>query len=182
MTISISNYKEWLPFAFIIVGVLLALIAPFLPPNKQRREKAEKALAAFRASLHEQDLEHWKELYHGTHGAASVPPGHFIDRLGKSVPLVSLWTAGSEDHTAIQRMADNLEIICAEMLAHTVDIKLMWSEVGQLMEAMHGWLEDIPGVQQDLTFLQEQYPSLQQVFKKYGQRFRKWPYRVYAKP
>jgi hypothetical protein len=181
MTISLSNYKEWLPFAFIIVGVVLALFAAILPQGKQRREKTLQTLEDFRASLHEHDLEHWKEIYHGTRKAAAVPAGHFLNRLGKTVPLVSMWTAGNEDHTAIQRMADSLETVCAAMLAHTMDIKLMWSEVGQLMEAMHDWLEDIPGVQQDLTFLEEQYPSLKQVFEKYGHRFKKWPCRVYAK-
>jgi hypothetical protein len=181
MNISLSNSREWLPFAFIIVGGVLALIAPFLKSGKHRSNKTMQLLATFRASLHEHDIEHWKEIYHGTREAASAPVGHFISRLGKPVPLVSMWTAGSDDHTAIQRMAESLETVCAEMLAHTVDIKMIWSEIGQLMEAMHDWLEDIPGVQQDSTFLEEQYPSLKQVFEKYGNRFKKWPYRVYAK-
>jgi hypothetical protein len=180
MNISLGNFREWFPFALIIVGVLLALFAPFLKPGKQRRNKTMKLLASFRASLHEHDIDHWKEIYHGTRKAASAPAGHFISRVGKPVPLVSMWTAGSDEHTAIQRMAESLETVCVEMLAHTVDIKMIWYEIGQLMEAMHDWLEDIPGVQQDLTFLEEQYPSLKQVFEKYGKRFNKWPCRVYA--
>lgn len=180
MTLSLSNSREWLPFAFIIVGGGLALIAPFLKSGKQRINNTVQSLANFNASLHANDIEHWKEIYHGTRVAASAPPGHFINRIGKPVPLVSMWTAGSDEHTAIQRMAESLETVCTEMLAHTVDIQMIWSEIGQLMEAMHDWLQDIPGVQQDLTFLEEQYPNLRQVFEKYGNQFKKWPYRIYA--
>jgi hypothetical protein len=181
MTISLSNYKEWLPFAFIIVGTVLALISLLLPRGKQRRQNTLKLLATFRASLHEHDVDHWKEIFHGTREAASAPAGYFINRLGKPVPLESMWTAGNDDHTAIQRMAECLEKICAEMLTDTADSKMIWYEIGQLMETMHGWLEEIPGVQRDLTFLEEQYPSIKQVFEKFGHRFNKWPFRVYAK-
>lgn len=181
MTLSLSNYKEWLPFAIIAVGVLLALIAPLLPHNKQRREKSMKLLAKFRASLHDHDLEHWKELYSGTRRAAAAPAGHFINLQGKVVPLDSMWTSGNDDHTAIQRMAECMEKLCAEMLTHTVDIKMVWYEIGQLMQAMYEWLGHIPGVQQDSTFLEEQYPALKQVFEKYDHLFNKWPCRAYVK-
>jgi len=181
MTLSLGNYKEWLPFAFISVGVVLALIAPLFRQGNQRRHKTMKVLESFRASLRDHDLNHWKELYLGTRKAAAAPAGYFIDLDGKPVPLDSMWTAGNEDHTAIQRMAENFEKICTEILARTVDAKMVWYEIGQLMEAMHEWLEHIPGVQQDLTFLEEQYPSFKQVFEKYGHRFKKWPYHVYVK-
>jgi hypothetical protein len=181
MTIALSNYRDWLPFAFIIAGVVLALVASLFQQGKQRRQKTRELLESFSASLREHDLEHWKELYRGTREVFAAPAGHFISREGKPVPLVSMWTSGQEDHTAIQRMAESLEKLCAEMLTNTVDVKMMWYEIGQLMEAMHGWLEQIPGVQQDLTFLEEQYPSLRQVFKKYGHRFKKWPYFDFVK-
>lgn len=181
MTLSISNYKEWLPFAIIIVGVVLALIALLLPHNKQRRQKTLELLARFRASLHDHDLAHWKEIYHGTREAASAPAGHFINPQGKPVPLDSMWTSGNDDHTAIQRMAECMEKVCAEILNSTLENKMVWYEIGQLMEAMYEWLGHIPGVQQDSTFLEEQYPAFKQVFEKYGHRFNKWPYRVYAK-
>lgn len=179
MNISVGNYMEWLPFAFIAVGVVLALLAPLLPHNKQRREKTRKLLADFNASLREHDLDHWKEVYRGTRKAVAAPPGQFIDLDGKPVPLESMWTAGSEDHTAIQRMAECMEKLCAEMLKSSVDTKMVWYEIGQLMQAMHEWLASFPGVQRDLTFLEEQYPSIKQVFEKYGHRFSKLPYRVY---
>jgi len=181
MTISLSNYREWLPFVFIAAGVLLVLITPFLPHNKERRQKTQKLLDTFRSSLHSHDMEHWKEVYAGTRESSLAAPGHFINRLGKSVPLDSMWTTGDDEHTAIQRMAECMEKACTEVLSNNLDVKMMWTEIGQLMEGMHAWLQSIPGVQKDLTFLDEAYPSIKQVFRKYGHRFQKWPYRLYAK-
>lgn len=181
MTLSFSNFMEWFPFAFIIVGGALALLTPFLKSGNQRRDKTTQLLATFTASLHKNDIELWKEIYHGTREAASAPAGYFISRIGKPVPLVSMWADDSENNRAIQRLAESLETVCAEILAHTVDSKIVCAEIGQLMETMHDWLESIPGMQQDLSFLEEQYPALKQVFEKYGSGFKKWPCRVYAK-
>ena len=181
MSISLYNIKEWLPFAFILLGLLLALIAFRNKSEKKHDQQSLALLQDFAASLHEHDLEHWKELQHGTRAAAAVPPGHFMNRLGKVVPLVSLWSAGSDEHTAIQRMAESLEKTSADMLAREVDLKLMWFEIGQLLETMHGWLQQIPGVEQDATFLDEQYPAIRQLFAKHAHRFNKWPYQDYLR-
>jgi hypothetical protein len=181
MSISLYNYKEWLPFAFILLGLVLALIAFRNKSEKQHDQQSLVLLQAFAASLHEHDLEHWKEICNGTHGKVSAPPGFYVNRLGKVVQLVGLWTAGNEDHSSIQRIAEGLEKVCADMLVSEVDIKLMWFEIGQLLEAMHGWLKSIPGVQDDQSFLDEQYPAIKKVFEKYGHRFNKWPYQDYVK-
>lgn len=180
MSISPGSYKEWLPFAFIIIGVALALIAPFFSHGNQRRKQTTALLTNFRSSLHPHDMEHWKEIYHGTREGSLAPVGHFMNKLGKPERLDSMWTAGSDDHTAIQRMAECMEKACNEMLNNAVDIKTAWFEIGQLMEAMHGWLENIPGVQRDLTFLEEQYPAIKKLFDKHGHSFRKWPYKTHA--
>lgn len=180
MNISLGNFREWLPFVFIIGGGALVLIAQFMKPVSQRSKKTMQLLANFKASLHEHDIEHWKEIFHGTREGALAPAGHFMNRIGKPVPLVSMWVTGSDEHSAIQRMAESMEIVCADILAHTVEVEIIWSEIGQLMEAMHDWLQDIPGVQEDATFLDEQYPFLKQVFDKYANRFKKWPCRSYS--
>lgn len=181
MTITLQNYKEWLPFAFIVAGVLLALIAPLLPHRKVQRQKAMKLVNTFRATLHEHDLQHWKEVYAGTRMGIVAPPGHYINPQGKPVRLDSLWASGDDDQTAIQRMAEGLEVLCAELLLGHTEAKIVWYEIGQLLQAMHAWLSQIQGVQQELTFLDEQYPSIKQVFEKHEHQFKHWPYRVYDK-
>ena len=175
-----SSFKEWLPFVFILIGGVLALVAPFIKSGVSRHARTRQLLETFEASLHRQDITHWNEIYRGRQEAVSAPHGYFIDRLGKPVSLASMLVGDGEDHTAIQRMAEGIEVICSEILLHSVDVKMVWLEIGQLMDTMHDWLQDIPGVQQDLTFLQEQYPSLKQVFEKYGNSFKNWPCRDYA--
>jgi hypothetical protein len=181
MSLSPSSFKEWLPFAFIFIGGALALIAPFVKTGIKRSNQTKRLLETFKASLHKQDLVYWNEIYHGRREAASAPAGYFINRLGKSESLASMFVGDGEEHTAIQRMAEGLETVSTEMLAHSVDVKMIWADIGQLMEAMHDWLQDIPGVQQDISFLQEQYPSLKLIFEKYGSSFKGWPCRDYAK-
>jgi hypothetical protein len=181
MSLSLSSFKEWLPFAFIIVGIGLALIAPFVKSGLKRRARTRQLLENFVASLHNQDIAYWSEIYHGRREAASAPAGYFINRLGKPESLASMFVGDGEEHTAIQRMAEGLETVCTEMLAHSVDNKVIWAEIGQLMESLHDWLQDIPGVQQDVSFLQEQYPSLKLIFEQYGSHFKSWPCRDYAK-
>lgn len=181
MTSSLSNLKEWLPFVFIIIGGVLALIAPFVKTGIKRSARTRQLLENFVASLHKQDIVYWSEIYHGRREAASAPAGYFINRLGKPESLASMFVGDGEEHTAIQRMAEGLETVCTQMLVHPVDVKAVWAEIGQLMDAMHDWLQDIPGVQQDISFLQEQYPSLKLIFEKYGSSFKSWPCRDYAK-
>lgn len=172
--------KEWIPFVFLGVGGILAIFG-LIQRSRQRESKTLMLLKNFRGSLHAHDLAHWKELYLGTSDIAAPPAGHFIDRDGHVVALDSMWTAGSEDHTAIQRMAESIEKTCVEILKETADTKAIWYELGQLMTAMHRWLSDIQGVSEELTFLDEQYPSLKVVFKKHEHDFKNWPYHLYIK-
>lgn len=170
--------RECLPFAIVLAGIILALFGAY-QFTTQRREKAQKLLEKFKGTLHAHDLAHWHELFAGTSESVFAPAGHFIGHEGKPVPLDSMWTAGSEDHTAIQRMAENFEKICQEILTETVDIKMVWFEIGHLMSEMHKWLGDIQGVSEERTFLEEQYPSIKEVFEKYQHEFKKWPYRSF---
>ena len=179
MVTTFEQIKRWLPFVFLAVGIILALFG-YVQKIRQRRKKASTVVSQFKKSLRVHDMDHWKELYAGTRAAASAPAGHFINLEGKPIALDTMWTAGNEEHTAIQRMAECFEKLCKEVLTETVDTKTMWFEVGQLLSEMHLWLSEIRGVQTEITFLEEQYPSIKQVFDKYGREFKKWPYHVYV--
>lgn len=181
MDIALSNYREWLPFAIIALGVFLAMISPFMPHKREHHQKAMKKVAVFRSSLQPHDIEHWKELYRGTGDKIDPPRGHFIDAEGKPTRLDSMWTAGGEDHTSIQRIADSLEKLCADFPVDTSEVKVVWYEVGQLLESMHDWLQQIQGVQEGSTFLEEQFPHIREIYVKFGGKFKRWPHRIYAK-
>ena len=179
--LALSNYREWLPFAIIALGVLLAMISPFMPHKREHHQKAMKKVSGFRSALQSHDIEHWKELYKGTGDKIDPPKGYFIDGEGKPTRLDSMWTAGGEDHTSIQRIAESLEKLCGDFPADSYEVKVVWYEIGQLLSSMHEWLQQIEGVQENSSFLEEQYPNIYKIYAKYQPKFKRWPYRIYAK-
>ena len=175
-----AEIREWLQFVFVAIGGTIALSAYFQNQRQRRLENALKLLALFKESLRENDLEHWKDLFVGTCEPASAPPGHFINRDGRVVPLDVMWSEGSEDDDAIQRMAESFEIICYEILSGTVEVRIVWFEIGQLMSEMHKWLNDVDGPNKEGLFLARRYPSIKKVFEKYKGKFKEWPCRIHA--
>ena len=91
-----------------------------------------------------------------------------------------MWSEGSEDDDAIQRMAESFEIICYEILSGTVDARIVWFEIGQLMSEMQKWLNDVDGPDKKGLFLARRYPSIKKVFEKYKGKFKEWPCRIHA--
>lgn len=180
MSTSFTEIREWLQFAFVVIGGFIALSVYFQNRRQRRLENALKMLSLFKESLRENDLEHWRELFVGTCEPASAPPGHFITRDGRAVPIDVMWSEGSEDDDAIQRMAESFEIICYEILSGTVEARIVWFEIGQLMSVMHKWLKDIDGSNKSESFLNRHYPSLKKVFEKYDRNFKVWPCRIHA--
>jgi hypothetical protein len=180
MSPSFTEIREWFQFSFVVVGGTIALSAYFQNQRQRRLENALKLLALFKDSLRENDLEHWKALFVGTCEPASAPPGHFISRDGRVVPLDVMWSEGSEDDDAIQRMAESFEIICYEILSETVEARIVWFEIGQLMSEMHKWLTHVDAPEKNGQFLARHYPSIKEVFEKYAGKFEKWPRRIHA--
>ncbi len=179
MIFSYTEIREWLQFGFVVIGGMIALFAYFQNQRQRRLENALKLLTLFKESLRENDLAHWKELYIGTCEPASAPQGHFISYEGLAVPLGTMWSEGSEDDNAIQRMAESFEIICFEILSGTVEARIVWFEIGQLMSEMHKWLNNVEPLYPEKTFIEQYYPSTKKVFNKYKKEFKKWPFRIH---
>lgn len=91
-----------------------------------------------------------------------------------------MWSEGSEDDDAIQRMAESFEIICYEIHSGTVEARIVWFEIGQLMSEMHKWLNDVDGPEKKGQFLARHYPSIKKVFEKHKGKFKEWPCRIHA--
>ena len=180
MSPTYTEIREWLQFGFVVTGGTLALLVYLQNQKQQRLENALKLLTLFKESLRENDLTHWKELYIGTCEPATAPKGHFISCDGNPVPLDVMWSEGSEDDDAIQRMAESFEIICYEILSGTVEARIIWFEIGQLMSEMHKWLLAIDWQNKDKAFIDQHYPSMKKVFYKYRREFKKWPCRIHS--
>lgn len=178
--VDIKEIREWIQLAFLIAGGTLAIIAFFQNLRQRRFENALKLVSLFRDALRPNDLNHWKDLFVHSCDLASVPKGFFAGSEGRHIPLGTMWSEGSEDDDAIQRISENIEIICYEICHRTVDPRFVYYELGQLMTETHRWLSEITETSDDKKFIGLHYPWTKRAFEKYGGKFQKWPRRTYA--
>ncbi|OGQ80817.1 MAG: hypothetical protein A3F90_09740 [Deltaproteobacteria bacterium RIFCSPLOWO2_12_FULL_60_19] len=176
----LKEIREWAQFAFLIVGGTLGLVAFFQNLRQRRLENALKLVSSFRDSLREGDLAHWEELFHASSEPTGAKPGHYVAEHGGQHSISEYFSEGSGDGYAISRMAQNLEIICHEICEMTVDARIVWFELGQLLNTMHEWLSHIPGHSGKASLLESAFPSMARAFEKHGKKFHRWPTRPYA--
>jgi len=172
--------RDWIQLLFIIIGGTIGLIA-FIQNVRQRRlENALKMVNAFREALRKDDIANWEQLFHRASEPAGAKPGYYVSENGTQYSIGSYFSEGAPDHGSIARMAENLEIICHEICRKTVNPRLVWFELGQLMRTMHLWLTNIPSFRKGQSLLDISYPSIKGVFKKYNKQFGSWPCRTFS--
>lgn len=174
----IKEIRDWIQLAFVIVGGLIALAAFFQNLRQRRLENALKVIGLFRDALRDGDLEHWQRLFHSSSKAAGAKPGTYVHEWDDHRPISDYFSEGAPDNGAVARMAENLEILCHELIRKTIDPHYVWFELGQLLRTMYDWLSCTSNA--GSQSLISQYPSIDRAFKKYGKNFAKWPSRVYA--
>ena len=175
-----KDIREWIQFVFLVVGATLAIIVFFQNLRQRRLENALKMVALFRESLRPKDLEHWRDLFMRSCELASAPAGFFAGENGKHIPLGDMWSESSEDDDAIERIAENLEIICYEICRRTIDARFVYYELGQLFTETHRWLSEITATSDDKLFIDRHYPWTKRAFERYGKQFKSWPRRTFA--
>ena len=177
---NMAMIRDWIQLLFIIVGGTIGLIA-FIQNVRQRRlENALKMVNAFREALRKDDIANWEQLFHRALEPAGAKPGYYVSENGAQYSVGSYFTEGAPDNNSIARMAENPEIICHEICRKTVNPRLVWFELGQLMRTMHLWLTNIPSFHKGQSLLDISYPSIKGVFKKYNKQFGSWPCRTFS--
>lgn len=178
----LSEIRNWIAFVLTVVGGLIAL-QTYLGNQKQRRlENSFRLVAMFRESLYEKDIEAWKNVFHATSEPAGAEKGYLVEVLdGKRLqrPLSYLFSEGSPDNGAVERMAEFFDLICGEVLNETIEVRLVYFQLGQLMDTTHSWLTLMDNPYGEGTFLEEHYPHFDRLYKK---RLidRRWAKRTYA--
>lgn len=175
-----QTLREWMQFALLVVGSSLALVAFFQNLRQRRVENALKMVALFNDSLREDDLEHWENLFRDTSDSAGAKTGHYVGHGGQLQPLSDFFSEGSRDGHAVSRIAENLEIVCHEICSKSVEPRIVWFELGQLLRSVHDWLAQVPGHESGKSLLDESFPSIRKTFRRHEKRFRIWPMRTYA--
>ena len=175
-----KEIREWVQLAFVVIGGMVALIAYFQNLKQRKLENSLKLIALFRDSLRPNDISHWINLFRSSSELAGCKHGQYLNENGEYSSISDYFSEGSNDDNAISRIAQNLEIICHEVSIGTADIRIVFYELGQLLDTMHDWLSGIEAGEKYLTLLAESFPSINHICKKHKKDFAKWPSRVYA--
>jgi hypothetical protein len=165
----LAEVRNWTAFILTVVGGCIA-IQTYLGNQKQRRlENSFQLMAMFREYLHEGDIEAWKNIFHATSEPAGAKKGFLVQVIdGKSLqrPLSDLFSEGPPDNGAVERMAEFFDLISNEALNKTIEIRLLYFQLGQLMDTIHSWITIIDGPYGEGTLLEAQYPDFDRLYKK----------------
>ncbi|WP_009634041.1 hypothetical protein [Synechocystis sp. PCC 7509] len=179
---NVAELRNWITLFFAVSGGCI-VIWTYLGNRKQRRlENSFRLVVMFRESLHEKDIEAWKTIFHATSEPAGAKRGYlveFVDGKRLQRPLSDLFSEGSPDNGAVERMAEFFELISREALNDTFELRLVYFQLGQLMDTIHLWLTTIDNHYGKVTFLEEHYPHFDRLYKKMLID-RKWSKKTYT--
>ncbi|MUL35746.1 hypothetical protein [Gloeocapsopsis dulcis] len=183
MEVDITEFRNWLTFSLTFFGGYIAL-KTYLNNQKQRKlENSFRIILMFRKSLHEGDIQAWEKIFHATSESVGAERGHFveiIDDESRQIPLSYLFSEGAPDNGAVGRMADLFELISSEVLNKTVEFRVVYFQLGQLMDTTYYWLRFIDNPYEEYTsFLEKHYPCFTRLYNKH-QIDEKWAKRMYA--
>ncbi|MCG3846671.1 hypothetical protein [Photobacterium damselae] len=152
----------------IAVGSVIAL-KTYISAQKQRKlENSLKMLDLFHSNIQENDLDNWSKLFKSASEPCGAKPGNFKNSLGQQVPLTYLFSEGPEDSGATARITEQLNLLCHHMSQKTVDVRVMYSNIGQLMSVIYGWYKED-------SFFKEHYPYFHKFMKKHERKLNKLP-------
>ena len=166
----LAEIRNWLTLCSAIVGGSIT-IRSYLNTQKQRRlENSFRLLTLFNESLHEGDLKAWIEIFHATSEPAGAEDGFLIWSpivgLREQRPLSDLFSEGPPDNGAIERMAELFDLISFEALNNTIEFRIIYFNLGQLMDSVHLWLTKIDSLYEKGIFIEENYPNFARLYKK----------------
>jgi len=176
----VAEIRGWAQLSFIVIGGTIGLIAFFQNMRQRRVENAFKMIAWFNSTLQRHDMEDWIKLFHYAYEPAGAEPGHYVDVEGNQFSISGYYSEGSPDSGSIARMTDSLEVVCHELVKGTVETRLVWFELGQLLRTIHYWLSCIPSYREGTSLLEESFPNIAKAYKKHEKNFNRWPSRTIA--
>jgi hypothetical protein len=181
----VKEIRDWIQFGFLVIGGIMGLFAFRQNLNQRRLENALKLVASFRESLGTEGLTPWQALLAKTSGTLRLLPGKYLGGNDEQRSLLEYFSENSPDNHAVQRITENLEVVCYEVCNGTVDARYVWFELGQILTSIHYWtshtyesknpLEDNNGGKLTDT----RYPSIHKMFNQYAPKFKAWPTKRY---
>ena len=169
--------REWISFCFLIVGGSIALRTYVINQRQRRLENSFRLINFFKESLQENDIEEWRKMFYAVFDAKD---GHYVSEEKGEQPLSDLFDVPPPDNGATARMAEQFELLSQEILVNTVNLKLVYFELGQFMNYVHQWLKSIDNSDRKKPFIEEYFQNFDKMYKRNSKKFEKWSYKSYA--
>lgn len=161
---ALAEIRNWLTLGLAVVGGFVT-IQTYLNAQKQRRlENSFRLLKLFNELLDTEDISAWKFIFHATSEPAGAKDGYMvvvIDNRFEQLPLSDLFSEGTPDNGAIERMAELFDLIAFEATKNTIEFRVVYFQLGQLMNSVHLWLTKI-----EAGFMKENYPYFARLYEK----------------
>lgn len=79
----------------------------------------------------------WKHIFINISEPFGAKKGHFFSHDNQELPFYSLFSEGPDDNGAVNRIVEQIDLICYEALKSTIYVRFMYSRIGQLMNTTH---------------------------------------------
>jgi hypothetical protein len=175
MCLSPEEIREWVKFVAILVGASIALRTYVVSQRQRRLENSLKLIEIFEGNLQENDIAEWKRIFMNSSEPSGAKPGHFYSEERYQLPFDSLFSEGPDDNGAIERIVEQIDLISYEILNRSIDERVVYSRIGQLMNTTYSWFG-----KGDRSLIKSRYPHFHKVMKKFGPKFRAWPTKTYT--
>jgi hypothetical protein len=186
---------------FFIIGGVIAL-ANYRSQNRQRAiDNSFNSLNLFEKSIPDEDIEIWKKVYFNSHESVGAQPGHFVvlfeENKMQQVPISSLFIQegtglylseakfGQTDSAtdlhlgAIRRIAEQLNLIGCELLYGNVELRIIYYEIGQIMDCIYKWIDQIKD-ETEKEFIRSDYPYFMKTYRRHRRLINTLPRRSYV--
>ena len=170
-----EEIREWSKFGILTVGGCLALRTYIVGQRQRRLENSLKLLDIFFENLEENDLSEWKRIFVNSSEPSGAKYGYFHSSHNQQIKFEYLFSEGPDDNGANNRIVQQIDLIAYDALKGTIDLRFIYSQLGQLMNTTYSWFGD-----GDNSIIAKHYPHFNKLMKKHSSKFKNWPTKVYS--
>ena len=165
---------DWVRLGIISVGATIALFTYKSSQKQKKLENSLKLLELFHKNLNENDIENWKSIFRASSESTGAEKGHYVtSNIEQQIPLDHLFCEGADDDGATARIAEQIELVCYEALQSNVELRIIYSNIGQLMDVIYRWYNSE-------LFFKSSFPYFNKIMHKKGKYLSTLPKKTYA--
>ncbi len=189
---------EFIKSLVIIFGGVIGLYTYLNQQNQRRIDNSFKTLEYFAKNISKTDIGTWEEIVSKSYEGTGAKPGYFIvfgkEKKRKQVPLSTLfYTEGkrliiydsSQENSilyvdAIRRITEQLNIIGYQYISKNIDFKIIYFELGQLIDIIYAWIDTINDPEHKNFVTEEWFPDFIKMYNNTVKQREKLPKKTFT--